>query len=253
MKSCPKCNRTYDDSLSFCLEDGSLLSASFTEKPTEAKTESYSGQNSVFSESSGKSNSWKYFLVGLVFILGFGLVAAFAYFGIYKNRNSANENASVKNSNLVENKNSTVKTTPTASPSQTNVNSNNSNSDSNANTNVNSSKPSPTPTKTPEADTPDAVLKKMKQGMSYARARKMLTDSGWQFMTGSPTRELFGQEEYIFKKLKFYEMETCSGTGMGYCRFLFRDVNKRKLVVVTVNNEEGGKGGPIVDNWSIEK
>ena len=30
IKSCPNCNRSYSDlSLSFCLEDGSLLSASF--------------------------------------------------------------------------------------------------------------------------------------------------------------------------------------------------------------------------------
>lgn len=253
MKSCPKCNRTYDDSFSFCLEDGSVLSASFAEKATEAKTENYSGQSTVFAESERKSNSWKYALVGLIFTLGFGLIAAFAYFGIYKNRNSANENVSVKNGNLAENNNLIVKTTPTASPPQNNVNSNNSNSDSNANTNLNSNKPSPTPTKTPENDTPDGVLKKMKQGMSYARTRKMLTDSGWQFMVGSPNRELFGQEEYIYKTLKFYEMEGCSGTGMGFCRFLFKDVNKRKLVVVTANNEEGIKGGPTVDNWFIEK
>lgn len=249
MKSCPKCKRTYDDSLSFCLEDGSLLSASFAESATEAKTENYSGQSSVIAESGEKSNSWKFVLFGLMFILGSALVLAFAFFGIYKNRKSANENVSVKNNNLVENKNSTVKNTPSATPSPNNSNSNN----LNANTNLNSNDPNPTPTKTPENDTPDSILKKMKQGMSYARARKMLTDSGWQYMTGSPTRELFGQEEYIFKKLKFYEMETCSGTGMGYCRFLFKDVNKRKLVVVTVNNEEGSKGGPIVDNWSIEK
>lgn len=253
MKSCPKCNRTYDDSLSFCLEDGSVLSASLAQRATEAKTERFNNQSTVFAESDGKSNSWKYAFIGMFLFLGFGLVAAFAYFGIYKNRNSANENTSIKNGNLVENNNLAVKTTPTASPSQNNVNSNNSNSDSNANTNLNADKPTPIPTKTPENDTPDGVLKKMKQGMSYARARKMLTDSGWQFMIGSPTRELFGQEEYIFKTLKYYEMETCSGTGMGYCRFLFKDVNKRKLVVVTVNNEEGSKGGPIVDNWFIEK
>lgn len=253
MKSCPKCNRTYDDSFSFCLEDGSILSASFAERPTEAKTEIFNGQSDVFAENDKKSNSWKYAFAGLIFILVFGLIAAFAYFGIYKNRNPANENVSVKKGNLVENNNSAVKTTPTASPSRNNVNSDNSNSDSNANTNLNADKPSPTPTKTPENDTPDSILKKLKQGMSYAKARKMLIDSGWQLMVGSPNRELFGQEEYIFKKLKFYEMETCSGTGMGYCRFLFKDVNKRKLAVVTVNNEEGSKGGPIVDNWSIEK
>lgn len=253
MKSCPKCNRTYDDSFSFCLEDGSVLSSSYAERSTEAKTENYNRQNTAFAENKTKTNSWKYILAGFLMILCFGLMSAFAYFGIYKNEKSGDENISVKNGNLAENSNSNVKTLPTSTPSQTNINSNNSNSDSNANMDTNVNKPSPTPTKTAENDTPDNVLKKMKQGMSYAKARKMLTDSGWQYVVGSPTRELFGQEEYIFKTLKFYEMETCSGTGMGYCRFLFKDVNKRKLAVVTVNNEEGSKGGPIVDNWSIEK
>lgn len=33
MKSCPSCNRTFDDTLSFCLEDGAVLSPSFTPDP----------------------------------------------------------------------------------------------------------------------------------------------------------------------------------------------------------------------------
>src|SRR3954463_3026749 len=35
MKSCPTCNRTYpDDTLAFCLEDGSVLSASYDSEQT---------------------------------------------------------------------------------------------------------------------------------------------------------------------------------------------------------------------------
>lgn len=252
MKSCPKCNRTYDDSLSFCLEDGSILSASLSEKSTEAKTEIFNKQEVSGAPISKSSNIWKFAFLGLILLLTVGFIAAFTYFGFYKDRDIISGNSVVKNSNLVTNENSSGKTTPTIQPSP---NSNNSikvsNSEANSNANINAN--NPIPTKTPEPDTPDGVLKKLKQGMSYAKARKMLTDSGWQFMVGSPNRELFGQEEYIFKKLKFYEMETCSGTGMGFCRFLFKDVNKRKLVVVTANNEEGIKGGPIVDNWFIEK
>ena len=45
MKSCPKCNRTYDDSVSFRLEEVSSLSASFNEKSTEAKTEIFNEHN----------------------------------------------------------------------------------------------------------------------------------------------------------------------------------------------------------------
>jgi hypothetical protein len=35
MKSCPACNRTFDDTLTYCLDDGSLLSAPFDRQPTE--------------------------------------------------------------------------------------------------------------------------------------------------------------------------------------------------------------------------
>src|SRR5438552_10845672 len=35
MKSCPTCKRTYDDSLRFCLEDGSVLSASYDPQATQ--------------------------------------------------------------------------------------------------------------------------------------------------------------------------------------------------------------------------
>src|SRR5258708_36252515 len=35
MKSCPTCKRTYDDILSFCLEDGSTLSVSYDPHATQ--------------------------------------------------------------------------------------------------------------------------------------------------------------------------------------------------------------------------
>ena len=35
MKSCPTCNRTFDDTMTFCLVDGSILSAPFDPKATE--------------------------------------------------------------------------------------------------------------------------------------------------------------------------------------------------------------------------
>lgn len=39
MKKCPQCNRTYsDDTLSFCLEDGALLSASYDHSETQSPT-----------------------------------------------------------------------------------------------------------------------------------------------------------------------------------------------------------------------
>ena len=69
MKSCPKCDRVYDDSLSFCLDDGSALLSSDSDV------------NTVFHRPSNiktvptKSNSWKYAFLGLVPLLlaAFGL------------------------------------------------------------------------------------------------------------------------------------------------------------------------------------
>lgn len=53
MKSCPKCDRTFDDSLAFCLEDGSVLSAPIKDslsgiEPSEAApTEFIPGSDSI--------------------------------------------------------------------------------------------------------------------------------------------------------------------------------------------------------------
>ena len=63
MKSCPKCDRVYDDSLSFCLDDGTALLASVSEvdtvfhRPSNIKTVPT------------KSNSWKYAFLGLIPLL----------------------------------------------------------------------------------------------------------------------------------------------------------------------------------------
>lgn len=69
MKSCPKCDRVYDDSLSFCLDDGSALLASVSDVDTIFR------RPSNIKTVSTKSNSWKYAFLGLVPLLlaAFGL------------------------------------------------------------------------------------------------------------------------------------------------------------------------------------
>lgn len=95
-----------------------------------------------------------------------------------------------------------------------------------------------------------SIPKTFKQGISYAQARKILIDAGWQALALSSNREHFGGMNYLVNKLGYNEVETCSGTGMGFCRFVFINVNGQKLAVITVNNQLGQQ--PKVYGWRIE-
>ena len=95
---------------------------------------------------------------------------------------------------------------------------------------------------------------KLKQKMPYAQAREILLGAGWQAIEiPIPQRgnQLFGATKYIVKELGYNEVVDCSGTGMGFCRFEFVMAEKRKLVVITVNNQKGQQ--PILYRWLIEK
>ena len=63
MKSCPKCDRVYDDSLSFCLQDGSALLSSASDVDTVFQ------RAPNIQPAPAKSNSWKYAFIGLVPLL----------------------------------------------------------------------------------------------------------------------------------------------------------------------------------------
>ncbi len=93
------------------------------------------------------------------------------------------------------------------------------------------------------------VPKTLKQGMSYAQARKTLINAGWQAVEYSPNRDRFGAMDYLIQ-LGYNEVESCSGTGMGFCRFNFTNANGRQLAVVTINNQPGQK--PQLQRWWIE-
>jgi hypothetical protein len=91
---------------------------------------------------------------------------------------------------------------------------------------------------------------KLKQGMSYDQARKILVDSGWQAILLSPNRDWrqVGTGTTRFRDLGYDEVVSCSGTGLGFCLFEFASADNRKLVVITA----GGAQQPFLYRWNIE-
>jgi hypothetical protein len=110
---------------------------------------------------------------------------------------------------------------------------------------------------------PGAVLaqeipKTLKQGMPYAQARKILIQSGWQAVAWSPNRARFeipargrfGAMDYLINNLGYTEVESCSGTGMGFCRFSFTNAKSETLAVVTIDNQPGQQ--PKLQRWWLD-
>lgn len=83
-------------------------------------------------------------------------------------------------------------------------------------------------------------------GISYDAARKILIKRGWlpatQHMLHGNTVDVQSGNGPIFWKRGYWELESCSGTGMAYCLFKFVDPSGRVLAVVTEGEEdEAGK------------
>jgi hypothetical protein len=231
MKKCPKCDRTFEDSFSFCLEDGTVLSSSLDDTNEQV--------TAIINKPAPEKNTfWKVGFIGLLLVLifgsGFGVILFFMNPDDIptepgKQTKSVNRNSAVGETVTA----ATPSPTMTATPAETAA--------------------TATPAENSSAGKLDEAVAALKQEMAYDEARRVLIDAGWQAVVRSPNREKFGSEEYIFDQLKFYEVESCSGTGMGFCRFLFRDIDNRQLVIVTANNEEGVEGGPVVNNWFFDK
>ncbi len=79
-------------------------------------------------------------------------------------------------------------------------------------------------------------------GLSYHQARKILIKEGWipiTHMQSYPQEEVgitYGSGK-VFWDLGYWEVVSCTGTGLGFCRFEFSDPSGRKLVVVTAGME----------------
>jgi hypothetical protein len=91
----------------------------------------------------------------------------------------------------------------------------------------------------------------LRQEMPYSEARQILLNAAWQAVFSSPNREKYAPLDYIINELGYSEVEDCSGTGMGFCRFEFATADGRKLAVVTINNQRGQQ--PLLYCWWLEE
>jgi hypothetical protein len=115
MKRCPVCNRTYtDETLNFCLEDGTTLVASatsgFGSMPQQNQpSQSWQPQIQNVAPPRKKSKAWLWILgiLGVVGVLGFvGLFGLLALIGSLADNNNNNNNRINYNSNINSNRSS---------------------------------------------------------------------------------------------------------------------------------------------------
>jgi len=79
--------------------------------------------------------------------------------------------------------------------------------------------------------------------LTYPKARKRLLAAGWQplqtksFNEADPDPDISGGNGLTFWKKGFMEVESCSGTGVAACAFLFKDAYGNRLRVITAGEE----------------
>lgn len=87
----------------------------------------------------------------------------------------------------------------------------------------------------------------LKQGMSYVQARQLLLKSGWQ------TKATRWQDRYcpdfLGKRCKYPEVESCASTGTGPCIFKWLNINGKTLSVYTNSDRDGNI---TIANWSLK-
>lgn len=113
MKKCPNCNRTYtDETLSFCLADGAVLSAPYELEAGEQEIPTVIRPVSLPSK---PNTNWRYFTVFTVVFLLFAIIGGIYLFS--EKSEIAEVNANPKTSPNV-NTNSLIVVTPSPSPSK---------------------------------------------------------------------------------------------------------------------------------------
>lgn len=88
---------------------------------------------------------------------------------------------------------------------------------------------------------------KIKQGMDYQKARKILLKSGWQIVpmnvkpNGMPVcYPSFGKKNHCKGQ---FEIAYCAPTGLAYCQMVFYDGRKTYLDITTIGEE------PSIHRW----
>lgn len=95
--------------------------------------------------------------------------------------------------------------------------------------------------------------------MPYSEARQVILLSGWMPVPNTAPDEEVGVRVPHFRELGYVEVDACSGTGMGYCKFIFQNEKGLFLSVITQEAPLGGNssglgdgGGAIVVNYSVD-
>ncbi len=105
-------------------------------------------------------------------------------------------------------------------------------------------------------------LNALRQGMKYSEAREIILNASWQGLNKRwQDVPKSGQVHNMYYTNGWEEVEDCSGTGMGFCRFEFRDINNKILVVITQGGcltskgelpKKGEKCDVVLSSWSFE-
>jgi hypothetical protein len=82
----------------------------------------------------------------------------------------------------------------------------------------------------------------LQKEMSYEATRQLIIDAGWQPLVTTTDNPQDGTKSW--RDRGYNEVSSCSGTGMGFCRFEFTGSRNQKLVVVT-----GGRGSTLQKWW----
>jgi hypothetical protein len=94
----------------------------------------------------------------------------------------------------------------------------------------------------PTADATALKIPVLEKEMSYAAARQLIIDAGWQPLVTNTDNPQDGTKSW--RDRGYNEVSSCSGTGMGFCRFEFTGSGTQKLVIVT-----GGRESTVQKWW----
>lgn len=214
MKRCPTCNRSYaDNTLSFCLEDGTHLEPDHDPEATVV-AQPRPPAPAIQPRRTRSNRVYQIVILWLLLVLVLGGIGLYVTLSKYNERNE-------------------VVASPSPEPSQGDPLSLLSNQNAKAS-------PSPTASGTPTPSDQPPIPKIYDK--SYDVARKLLIRSGWLPNKRLPIHgdeaDVQSGNGPIFWQRGYWELEACSGTGSANCLFEFVDPTGRLLEVVTEGEED---------------